>query len=315
MDNNLTDEQVQVLNSELLDTITKADNGPLKKIAAEADDFIKVEIREEGFTRNVLDFKMKGNDDLDRVVEHDRPVIIEDMEPRSKGAVTVPFNVSGDQEFFYGNKFTVVFHQIKTPRWTKNINELRTYRMDLRKVITDNSLKDIHTEEDGSFIKLVDRIVGAPGGVGASGYQQNFIVQGGITRNTYPDIKKILERKRLNNGVFLMNRSTAKEFEKWDRAEIGGDLAMDTFREGLKGIGKATMFGVPHIFTLKDELVPDGVVYLFTQPNFLGRFYGLQDVTMYVEKKEDIISFNATETVGLTLANVAGVARVEFTGV
>jgi hypothetical protein len=44
-----------------------------------------------------------------------------------------------------------VFHPVTTPEFTKDINELRTYRMDLRQVITDNSLKDIQTEEDGNM--------------------------------------------------------------------------------------------------------------------------------------------------------------------
>lgn len=310
MSNN--NENYEVLNRELVESLVNAPNGPIEKLAAPASKMIRRQIREDGFLRKILEPKFVTNDDLDRVVNHDRPVIIEDMEPASKGAITAPFNVSGDAEQYYGNKFEVQFHQIKTPKWTKNVNELRTYRMDLRQVITDNSLKDIQTVEDGSLIKVVDRIVGSPTGVGMSGRQQHFVVNGGITRNSYVEITKILERHRLNNGTFLMNRATAKEFNKWSRNEIGGDLAEETFKKGLKGIGDSRIFGERHIFTIKDELVPDGVVYLFTEPEFLGRFYILQDVTMYVEKREDIITMNATETVGLTIANLLGVAKVSF---
>jgi hypothetical protein len=52
---------------------------------------IRRRIREEGFTRRIIPPVPVTNDDLDRVLTHDRPVIIEDMEPLSKGAKTIPF--------------------------------------------------------------------------------------------------------------------------------------------------------------------------------------------------------------------------------
>jgi hypothetical protein len=53
-------------------------------------------------------------------------------------------------------------------------------------------------------------------------------------------------------------------------------------------------------------------VYLFTEPGFFGKFYTLQEVTMYVEKKKDILRFSARETISVTIANVAGVCKVNF---
>jgi hypothetical protein len=303
----------KVFNQEFLNRVDEAGNGNLTKVAASASKMLRTQLREEGFMRKIIPPQMISNEDLDRVVEHDRPVRIEDMEPNSKGASTLPFNVSADAQFFFGRKFLIEFFVIKTPKFMKSIHELRTYNMDLREVITENALKDIQTEEDGNFINLIDELVGpanAPSSV--TGVTQNHEVSGGITRTTYPEIKKFLEKQRLNNGVFLMNRATAKEFEKWFRDEVGGDLAEDIYREGLKALGTATIMGVPHIFTIKDELVPDNVVYLFTEPNFLGRFYILQDVTMYVEKKEDQLCFGATECIGFSIANVLGVHKVTF---
>jgi hypothetical protein len=66
---------------------------------------------------------------------------------------------------------------------------------------------------------------------------------------------------------------------------------------------------------MKRDLVADGVVYQFAEPNFLGRAYVLQDVTMYVEKKKDILRFSAQEKIGITFANVAGLNKVTFNGV
>jgi hypothetical protein len=178
-ENEVPVENIQVQNRQLLDQILDSDQGEVKFASAAGTNMIRRRIREEGFTRNIIPPVDVTNDDLDRVVQHDRPVIIEDMEPLSKGAKSISFGDTADTDFYYGNKFVCVFNPITTPEWTKDINELRTYRMDLRQVITDNSLKDIQTEEDGQFIAGVNQIVGpvaaggAPG-VGAGGVQQNF---------------------------------------------------------------------------------------------------------------------------------------------
>ncbi|MEK7782013.1 MAG: hypothetical protein AAB370_10990 [Verrucomicrobiota bacterium] len=252
----MTPDQIQANNHMMLDRITASAEGEVKEASTAGTNMIRRRIREEGFTRKIIPPQTVTNEDLDRVLEHDRPVIIEDMEPLSKGAKSIPFGDSADTQFYYGNKYAVVFNPITTPEWTKDINELRTYRMDLRQVITDNSLKDIQTEEDGKFIAMVDTIVGSTAGLGAAGVQQNFNISGGITRDTYVELLSKLEDQNLNNGIVLMNRRTAKEFLKFDRSEIGGDLAQDLLKQGLTALQEATIFGVKHIFTIKRNLVP-----------------------------------------------------------
>lgn len=309
---NLNDPKV--FNKEFLDRIQNGGSDALEKAASATTKMLRTQLREEGFLRKIIPPQSISNEDLNRTLEHDRPIRIEDMENNIKGAASLPFNVSSDAQFFYGRRFPIEFWTIRTPKFTKSIYELGTYNMDLRQVVTENMLKDIQTEEDGQFINLCDKIVGPTAGNPSpiTNLTQNHNISGGITRDNYPEIKKYLEKARLNNGVFLMNRATAKEFEKWDHDEIGGELSQDIYRGGLASQGDSTILGVPHIFTLKDEMVPDNVVYLFTEPNFLGRFYTLQDVTMFVERKQDQICFEATECIGFSIANIFGVHKVKF---
>lgn len=307
-------ENIEVLNRELVERIVDAPEGSLSKVASAASNMIRRKIRENGFTRSIIPPKTVGDSDFDRSVDSELPVIIEDMEPLSAGAKVIPFNDGPNTQFYRGDKFVVKFSKLTTPEFTKNVDELRTYKMDLRAVITDNALKDIQRAEDASFIAGINELVGPSNGVGAAGFQQNFVFAGGITRDNYVKALSVLENRDLNNGVFLMNRTTAKEFLKFDRSEIGGDLSERMFQDGLTALQQAKIFGVRHIFTIKRDLVPDGVIYCFTEPDFLGRFYVLQDVTMYVEKKKDILRFSAMEKLGIAIANVAGVARVSFNG-
>ena len=305
-------EDVRKISRQLIDEFAEAPQGEIKNASAAGTNMIRRKIRENGFLRRILPPENKTNEDLDRVVDHDRPLIIEEMEPSSKGAKSMPFGDSAESQSFYGNKFQVVFNQITTPEFTKDINELRTYRGDVRQVVTDNALKDVQTEEDGQFIAGVDTTCGSSSGVGLAGVQQSFLIPGGITRDNYVDALSKLEDLDLNNGVFLMNRKTAKQFLKWTRDEIGGDLAQDLFKEGLSALQEATIMGVKHIFTIKRNLVADNIVYMFGEPNFLGKFYILQDLCMFVEKKKDILRFSARETIGTSIANVNAVAKCNF---
>ena len=318
MEDNLN---IEVLNREIIEAISDADDGVIKSASSAGSNMIRRRIREDGFSRNILPPKAVTNDQLDRVADHDRPVMIEDMEPESRGAKSIPFGDTADTEFYYGSKYVCSFNAITTPEFTKDINELRTYRMDLRRVITDNALRDIQAEEDYQFINAVDQIVGSTPGANSpvtGNVQHHAITKAGgpaghFDRANYVDVLSKLESMNLNNGVFLMNRKTAKTFLTFNRSEIGGDLSQSLLTDGLSALQEAKIFGVKHLFTIKADMVPDDTVYLFAEPDYLGKFYTLQEPTMYVEKKKDILRFSARETLSVTFANLAGCAKVNFT--
>ena len=333
MDETTSTETLQdsrVKNAELVTRIIEEGDGEIKQAAAAGTNMIRRRIREDGFLRNILPPEIVTNADLDRVVNSDKPVIIEDMEPLSPGAVSIPFGGSADSVFFYGNKFTVQFNPVTTREYVKDINELRTYRMDLRQVITDNALKDVQAREDGDFITLVDSVVGANpanwGGItgtGAAGWgtnpsvsnvgiYQNWNIYGGFTRDNYVEAQKVLWNQNLNNGVFLLNRTTGSNWLKLSRDQAGGDLSQDLFKNGMKALTSQEIFGIKHLFTIKRDLVPDNTIYGFTEPGFLGRFYELTRLTMYVKKEKDFIRFSARETIGLSIANLAGMMLWNF---
>jgi len=306
-------ESTEVMSKRLLDAIKGADDGLLKKASEASTSLVRRRLRENGFTRLILPFRQVTDDELAYLPDTELPVVIEEMEPDSPGAKAIPFNDTADTAFYYGDKFVVYFCKITTPEFTKNVDELRTYKNDLRQLITDNALKDVQTEEDSRTITTVDRIVGTENVAdGAAGVQQNTLIAGPITRDSYKDVLSHLEDRELNNGVFLMNRHTSKEFLGWDRSEIGGDLAEKLLKDGVSALQEAKIFGVRHIFTIKRDLVPDNVIYQFAEPGFLGKAYTLQDITMYVEKRKDILRFCGVEKIGLTFANVAALARTRF---
>jgi len=301
-------------NERVWEQIAQSGDGTLKVASEQSSSWVKRQIREDGFARLILPFETVTDADLTKHEDSELPVVIGEMEPDSAGAVTLSFNDGPESAFFRGENFITYFSKISTPEFTKNIDELRTWRYNLRDIVTDNAIRDMSAEEDGRFIKTVDKITGSTADqAGESGAVQYYEVTGGITRSTYKETLRMLTRRNLNNGVFLMNRDTAVEFAGWTRDEIGGDLSQDIFNKGISALKEARIMGVRHIFTIKRDLVPDNVVYQFAEPDYLGKAYILSDITMYVKKERDMIRFSAEEKIGMTIANVAAVNRCIFT--
>jgi hypothetical protein len=305
----------EVLNEELVQAIVDAPDGHLKNASALSGRFIRRRIRENGFQRLILPFEDVKPSDLTPSLTSELPHIVEEMEGDQPGAVSLNYNDSPDTTFFRGDKFAMYFYEISTPEFTKNVFELMTYKSDVRGIVTGNMLKDIHTREDANFMAQVERIVGSYSGVGATGQQQHFENTGTISdRASYIDNLSHFDDFDLNNGTFLVNRKTAREFLKFNRTEIGGDTAEKLFMDGLDALVDFKLFGVPHISTIKKTLVPNWTVYKFAEPNFLGRAYRLQDITSFVKKEKNILRFSATEVIATTIANVAAVSRTTYTG-
>ena len=298
------DMSLEVLNGKIIDSFKNCASDGQCKIASDLSSaYIRMINREEGFLRKILPPETIGEKDLDAFLETDRPGKIITIEPVGYPAVSLPFNSSADIQYYYSAKALVSFFDIKTPRFQKNVYELMTYKdIDLRKVITDNALKDMQKEEDAGFIGNVDSIVDG----------KVFAFNDTLNRDTWVECSKIMGKKMLRNGIALMNDATVREFGKMDRSEIGGDLSEKIFKEGMSGLGDSKVFGMNILSTLKADIVNDNICYLFTEPDYLGKFYELKKPTMYVKREEDILTVNAGEKIGVSIVNTAGVAKIKF---
>ena len=52
-------------------------------------------------------------------------------------------------------KYRVMFSRVLTPRFTKDIDELRSYNMDIRQVLADEIAKNMVAEMDEQFMRAV----------------------------------------------------------------------------------------------------------------------------------------------------------------
>ena len=304
-----------VINARILEHL---DRGEVKKAQDAATDYTRTQIREESFAFKILPPEKATDDMLDRALD-ERLQIICELEPDSPGAKWVPLQTIPDGEYITGSRYLVPFARILTPKFVKDIDELRTYRQDIRKIITDNSIKDGLAEVDGKFMDTVNAIVLDAASQGAannvSGKVQWIETSDPLNRSSFAEAKKMLPRGnsdgkyRLKNYICLMNDVTAQDWLKLDRAEVGGDLSEEFFRNGLT---TDTFLGVKAIFTIKDDLVPDNYVYFFAAPEFLGRCFYLTDWTMFMKKEAFFIEMFSYWLGGFAFGNIAGMALCKF---
>lgn len=294
-------------NADFVQSLLTAPAGTIKKASDGSSDYIRDRLRESAIFPNIITPVPVSYSDLQRWPTSELGVMLDEYEPGNAGSRAVPFGGSPDTVQYRGKVFVTSFGKEVTAEYAKLVDELATYKMDLRQVTTDNALKDLDNRQDTVFFATVDAMVGSPTGVGDSGSQQSFEVQGAISRKSYKDALNNLSRLDVPNGVWVLNQETANEWVGFDHNEWGGPGAEDNFRKGLSGaLSKTEILGVPHIVSIKRAIIPFNRVYQFTTQQFLGKHYTLQPPTMYVERKDDMIRWYATRKYGARIANVKG---------
>jgi hypothetical protein len=289
------------------------DSGMQKKAEDNVNNWTRYKMREAGFTRLILPLKMAKNEDLDRQSDTDENVIVIDRESDSPAAYSVPYATLPMGIYIRTRRYRVTFARIMTPEFNKDVGQLRSYDIDIRQVFSDNSIKDMSTEEDTRFLATVDQALGGAADTTSenSGTVQWETIYGGITRDTLEDAFKILPRtpSRLEVAKVLINNLSIREVMKAGRDEMGGDHSQKLFKEGWS---EQQFMGVDWIVTIKHELVPEDSMYMFSVPEFMGKFLGLEDTTLYLERKHFMLKFFSYEEVGLTIGNSNSVARADF---
>lgn len=285
----------------------------LEKRAIDAvNDFTRTKMREDGFYRRIIPPLQITNDELDRQVDTDKPVKVVDKEPDSPAAISLPFANLPINIYIKGPRYRVLFDRVVTPRFTKDVDELRTWIMDIRQVLSDNSIKDMLAEEDTKFLTAVNTaLVGQDVILPTSGVAQYVGIGGGITRETMQDAFKVLPRtpSHLEVHTVLINNVTIREVMKWGRDEMGGDFSQDLVRNGWS---EQEFMNARWIITIKRDLVPDDHIYMFSDPKFIGKSYLLEDTTMYIKREAYLLELFAYETIGGALGHYNGLGHVVF---
>lgn len=290
----------QFINSSF---VKKIESGQVKQAEAESSAFIRDKLRQEAAVREIIVPQGITEEEIDRDENTDQPKKIIDKEPDSV-ATFVQFQGTGRRTWFKGNRYAVYFGKIESQRFTKSKFELMTYTSDIRKILSDNSVKDMADQEDTKFYGLVNAIVSANPAQQTNGPFQSATIKTAC--------QAMLNRRR-PVGKLLMTKSRFMDAIDLPATTVGDEIAQRHFDEGIESSQK--LWGLPVVTTIKSDIYPTNKAWLFAPQapnNFLGNFYLLQDATLFIEQRADIISFWSYEALGIGIGNRLSMQEITF---
>lgn len=301
--------QTQQVSAQFINSnfVRKLDDGRTKEAEAEGTAFIRQKLRQEAFSREIIEPVMLADDEIDRDENTDQPKKIVEKEPDSI-ATFVPFTGTAQRTWFKGPRFSVYFGKTESQRFQKSKFELMTYQNDIRKILSDNSVKDMADQEDQKFTDTVNAILAlAPSQVLAPGTFTSSAFKAGFQN---------LVNRRQPIGKILMTKSLYYEALDLPATSVGNDVASRHYDLGIEAEEK--LWGIPVVSTIKKEIVdePTGLVrrsaYIFAPQNYLGCFFLLQDATLYIKQEADMIEFHSYAAPGIGIGNTKAVTRLDF---
>lgn len=279
--------------------------GEYKKAELDGSEYIRTKVRQESIARELFNGSIKLEpEDLDRSVHTDEPRRIEEIEPDSI-ATYLPFNGTSRRRWFKGKRFAIYFGKIESQRNRKNRYTLMTYRSDIRKILTDNAMYDMADVEDQLLFDEVNSLLALP-----EAASQTLTLGGGLTPGNVVAALQRLVQQKMPIGKLVMSKSLHLEALKLPATSVGDLVAGTHYKEGLKS--EDSLWGIPVITTIKNDIVKDNEFYVFTTQNYLGRHYHLEDATLYVKEEADMIEFYNYSIIGAGIATHRGFIKAKI---
>jgi hypothetical protein len=307
-----TKTETQIANNRFFDWLSTP--GMEKNAVDAINSYTRIKVREDGLWRRLMPFLTIGNTDLDRQYFTDKPFMVIDKETDNPPAMSIGFGGLPTNFYIKTARYAVAFCRLMTQQAYKDVDELRTYVMDVRQVFSDNMIKDMLAEEDNKGIAAVNTaMIGQGSTVPTSGAIQWQAIAGGVNRSNYKEARKIMPATlfRLMEHTTVINNITVREFEKFTRDEVGGDFSEKLFMQGWT---EESFDRMNWLVTIKQNLIPNNAQYFFADPKFIGKSFMLEPTTLHLAKPMPwLIQYYAFETIGSSIGHTAGLARADYT--
>lgn len=283
--------------------VKKIEDGRIKEASVEGSAFIRELVRQESYAREIITPVLLQDDEIDRDEDTDEPKKIIEKEPKSV-ATFVQFQGAGPRTWFRGPRYSVYFGKTESQHFTKSKFQLMTYQNDIRKLLSDNSVKDMADEEDRKFQTTIDELAAL------NAAEQ---VTAGVAFNSTPfrsAFQKMVGRRR-PIGKITMCKELYYEALDLPATSVGNDVASRHYDEGIESEEK--LWGIPVVTTIKSNIHDPKKAYVYAPENYLGNFFLLQDATLYIKQEADLITFWTYAAPGIGIGNRLSFQVVDFT--
>jgi len=275
----------------------------MDKVAMAGSAFIRQKIREVSFARKIINPEYVTQADCQRSVQHEGLVKIVDIEPDSNATI-INFRGEADTTYIAGERFEIPFFAVASDDFQKTEEELLAYEMPLTDVIEKNSIKDIQKQEDQSWMTKFDSAIALD-----SANQEATVTldsDGSIKKSSFVTLFDMLDGNELKTDVLLMNSKTFNKLLLYDATSVGDQIGSEVM---INGYTYATIFGKKLIVSNKVSMIGD-FIYSFAAQEYLGKYFILNDLKFWVDKKRNIITWGAYETIGGGIGNTKSVVKI-----
>lgn len=268
------------------------------KMAEAGSAYIREILRETSFARKIQPPEQVSRGDLQRSTQHEGATKIVDVEPGSR-AFPINWRSQAPGRWISARRVEFNFFTITTERYEKTEQELMTYEMPITKIIEQNAVKDIQSVEDDRWIQS------AEAAVAASGLQQIKGSANALTKRDLANGFKMLDSNRQRVDTILMTTSLFDDILGLEFTDLGDKMASEII---VNGYAYNNLLGHKLVTTIKDDIVPNNEVWFFAPPDFLGKFFILNNPKFWIDKEANLVRFQAWEDIALGIKNVKAVS-------
>lgn len=311
------------------------DSAAKTKISAKFNGFVKDRLRELEFTGKVIPNVDVTRDECQVSTQHEGLVKMEFIQPRSK-AMVMNFRGEPTARFIRGERAEVAFFCIMSEKFQKPEQEFLAYPYPIAQVIEEQAVMDLGEIVDREFTINIEAAVqahqleanGVATALNATSVQAGSVVESSITkgelarnatsdsrvalpiqRPDFPRLFNLLDGNRLESSLVLLGSTDFNNILGWTVEDQGAQIQSETLINGYK---YNLLLGKKFVRTIKTDILRPGNVYVFTEPDFLGRYYTLNGVKFYIDKVINLLTFVAWKDVGMSILNTASVRKLEL---
>jgi hypothetical protein len=278
---------------------------------------------EDSFMDTILEPEKITEKDLwKHPTDTEKPYVMFDIEPDMPGVASYAFNSISPMVTMGMRRAVVGFNRIITDRVSKDIDELVMNSISLRDVTAEYQFKQMLRHIDVRGLTCINLCVGQPGQVMATtGSVHNVEVSAVMDQHNFLDSLNIIpklgttgtyEESGLACKTLLMNQVTFTQFGHWGEAwKIGETMAASVIKNGLTVFEDGVM-GQKCVVSIKRKLIPDGTIYQFADPKFIGKTFVWREPEMVVDRQDFKVSFYVHSSRGGGVFVFGGLAKVQF---
>ncbi len=274
----------------------------VKTAEAEGSAFIREIVRQASNFRDIIEPIGVDAAELDRDERTDDPKIIVEKEPDSI-ATYVELQGTPSAKWYRGPRYAIFFSKIMSPEYVKSKFQLLTYRTDIRKLLADNSVKDMADQEDKFSRRTLVTMANANPTV-----QRN--IGGAFSSAPFVRGFKAMYLRRRPLGKMLMTKALLADAIDLPATGIGNAIAEKHWNEGIEN--ESRLFGLPVVGSVKPDIWDPREVFLFSPSAFLGKSFLLQDATLFIKTEADKVMFHTYLAIGTGIGNRLSFQHILF---